>query len=134
MTSRSSVEVAIDAASLESGQERRDNHLKSDDFLEVEKYPTLRFKSRRVEQLTDNHGFIVGDLTIRDVTRPVVLETYSTGRARSPRGAEVMAFEAATSVNRKDFGLNWNVALEAGGFLVGDEVKIELAVEAIKQP
>jgi len=131
---RSSVEVEIDAASLDTGQEMRDNHLRSADFLEVDKYATITFRSIRIEQLGDTHGLIFGNLTFRDVTREVVLDAQFTGRAKSPWGTEVMAFEATTTINRKDFGLNWNVALEAGGFLVGDTIKIEVAVEAIKQP
>jgi polyisoprenoid-binding protein YceI len=131
--SSSSVEVEIDAASLYSGVDYRDNHLKSADFLEVEKYPTITFKSARVEPEGSNHAKVIGDLTIHGVTREVVLDTELTGRGKNPMGQEVIAFDAKTSINRKDFGLNWNIALETGGFLVSDIIKIEIAAEGIKQ-
>lgn len=131
--SRSSVEVEIDTASLYSGVDYRDNHLKSADFLEVEKFPTMTFKSTRVEPVDSTHGKVVGDLTIRDVTREVVLDTEFTGRGKNPMGQEVAAFDATTSINRKDWGLTWNLALETGGFLVADTIKIEIAAEGIKQ-
>ena len=130
--SRSSVEVEIDAASLYTGTDMRDNDLRSPRFLEVDKYPTITFRSTRVEMLSSNHGLVTGDLTIHGVTREVVLDTELTGRGKNPGGKEVVAFEAKTSINRKDFGLHWNVALETGGFLVGDIIKIEIAVECIK--
>lgn len=126
----SSVEVEIDAASLDSGVEYRDNHLKSADFLEAEKYPLITFKSTRVEPEDAEHAKIIGDLTIHGVTREVVLDTEFTGRGKDPMGKEVVSFDAKTSINRKDFGLNWNVALETGGWLVGDTIKIEISTEA----
>ncbi|HLY31159.1 MAG TPA: YceI family protein [Ktedonobacterales bacterium] len=132
--SRSSVEVEIDANSLYSGVDYRDNHLRSADFLEVEKFPTITFKSTRVEPQDATHAKVIGNLTIRDVTREVTLDTELTGRGKNPMGQEVAAFEAKTTINRKDFGLNWNVALETGGFLVGDIIRIEIATEGIKQP
>ena len=131
--SRSSVEVEIDASSLDSGVEYRDNHLKSADFLDVEHFPTITFKSTRVEPQGDDHGKIIGDLTIRGVTREVVLDTELAGGGKSPMGKQVLAFEAKTSINRKDWGLTWNMALETGGWLVADTVRIEIATEAIKQ-
>jgi polyisoprenoid-binding protein YceI len=131
--SRSSVEVEIDAASLVTGVEYRDNHLKSADFLEVEKYPAITFKSTRIEPLDSEHAKVIGDLTIHGVTQEVILDTELTGRGKNPMGKEVMAFEARTSINRKDFGLVWNVALETGGMLVSDIIKIEIAIEGIKQ-
>lgn len=129
----SNVAVEIDAASLASGDERRDGHLKSPDFLEVEAHPTITFESVRVEPLGDGKARIVGNLTIRDVTRPVELEAELTGRGRSPFGTEVAGFAARAQINRKEFGLNWNVALEAGGFLVGDRIDIHIDVETVKQ-
>ena len=132
--SRSSVEVEIDAASLYSGVEYRDNHLKSADFLDVEKYPVITFKSTRVELVGSDRARIVGGLTIHGVTREVVLDTELTGRGKSPFGKETVGFEARTSINRKDFGLTWNMALETGGWLVGDTIKIEIALEAHEQP
>jgi polyisoprenoid-binding protein YceI len=131
--SRSSVEVEIDTPSLYSGVEYRDNHLKSPDFLDSERHPTITFKSTRVELLGSDHAKVSGDLTIRGITREVMLDTELTGRGKDPMGREVISFDARTQINRKDFGLTWNLALETGGFLVGDIIKIELAVEAIKQ-
>ncbi|GAC1519740.1 MAG: YceI family protein [Ktedonobacteraceae bacterium] len=131
--SHSSMEAEIDADTLYSGVEYRDNHLKSPDFLEVEKYPKLTFKSTRVEPVDGEHARVVGNLTIRDVTREVVLDTELTGRGKNPGGKDVIGFEARTSINRKDWGLNWNMVLETGGFLVGDTIKIEVALEAIRQ-
>lgn len=131
--SRSSVGVEIDAASLTTGVEYRDNHLKSADFLEVDKYPLITFKSTRVEPVDSEHARIIGDLTIHGVTQEVTLDTELTGRGKSPMGQEVVAFEGKTSISRKDFGLHWNVALESGGMLVSDTIKIEIATEGIKQ-
>jgi polyisoprenoid-binding protein YceI len=131
--SRSSVEVEMDAASLVSGSEYRDNHLKSADFLEADKYPVITFKSTHIEPAGSNHAKIAGDLTIHGVTREVVLDTELTGRGKNPMNQEVVAFDARTSISRKDFGLTWNVALETGGLLVSDTIKIEIAVEGIKQ-
>ena len=131
--SRSSVEVEIDTPSLYSGVESRDNHLKSPDFLDIERYPTITFKSTRVELLSSDRAKVFGDLTIRGITREVILDTELSGRGKDPMGREVMSFDARTQINRKDFGLTWNLALETGGFLVGDIIKIELAWEAMKQ-
>jgi polyisoprenoid-binding protein YceI len=129
----STVSVEIDVASLTSGNEQRDGHLKSPDFLEVEKYPTITFQSVRVEPRGADRAKVVGNLTIRDVTRPVELEAELTGRGRSPFNTEVAGFAARTQINRKEFGLNWNVALEAGGVLVGDRIDIAIDVETVKQ-
>jgi polyisoprenoid-binding protein YceI len=131
--SNSSVEVEIDANSLYSGVDYRDDHLRSGDFLDVENFPTLTFKSTRVEVEGAARAKVYGDLTIRNVTREVVLDTELTGRGKNPMGTETVGFEARTTINRKDFELTWNMALETGGWLVGDTVKIELAVEAHKQ-
>jgi polyisoprenoid-binding protein YceI len=131
--SRSSVEVEIDTPSLYSGVEYRDTHLKSSDFLDIERHPTITFKSTRVERQALDHAKVIGDLTIRGITHEVVLDTELAGRGKDPRGREVISFDARTQINRKDFGLTWNMALETGGFLVGDIIKIELAVEAMKQ-
>src|SRR5215472_1068643 len=128
--SQSSVEVEIDANSLYSGVDYRDNHLRSGDFLDIENFPTITFKSTRVELQGPDRAKVIGDLTIRGVTREVVLDTELTGRGKSPMGKETVGFEARTSITRQDFGLTWNVALETGGFLVGDTIKIELAIEA----
>ena len=128
---RSHVEAEIDAASVDTGVGMRDNDLRSDHFLDVEHFPTITFKSTRVEMVSNEHAHIVGDLTIHGVTREVTLDTELSGRAKSPSGNEVISFEAKTSIDRKDFGLHWNVVLETGGFLVGDLIKIEIAAECI---
>lgn len=129
----SSVEVEIDAASVDTREEQRDGHLRSPDFLHVENHPAITFKSTRVEPIGKDHFRVIGDLTIRGTTREVVLDTTANGQGVTPFGTQVAAFTAETSINRKDFGLTWNVALEAGGFLVSDTIKITLEVEAIKQ-
>jgi polyisoprenoid-binding protein YceI len=131
--SGSSVEAEIDAASLDTRVEQRDTHLRSQDFLHVEQHPLITFKSTHVEQAGDDQLKVTGDLTIRGTTRAVVLDTTLTGRGKSPFGTTVAGFEAHTTINRKDFGLNWNVALEAGGVLVGDTIKITIEAEAVLQ-
>jgi polyisoprenoid-binding protein YceI len=131
---KSWVLATIDASSLESGVERRDDHLRSQDFLHVEQYPDITFKSTRIEHKGGDEYKVYGDLTIRDVTKEVVLDTTLGGRAPSMRGGgEVMGFDATTTINRKDWGLGWNVALETGGVLVSEKIKITLEFEAIKQ-
>ena len=129
---RSHVEAEIDAASLYTGTAMRDNDLRSSHFLEVEKYPTITFRSTRVELSSSDHGQVIGDLTIHGVTREVALDTAFTGRGKNLDGKEVISFEARTSINRKDFGLHWNMVLETGGVLVGDIINIEIAVECIE--
>jgi polyisoprenoid-binding protein YceI len=131
--SLSSVEVEIDAASLDTREDRRDTHLRSADFLEVEAHPTITFRSKRVVPKGDNRYEVTGALTIRGVTREVVLTVTEEGRAKSPWGQEVVGFTADTKIDRLDYGLKWNQALETGGVLVGNEVKIHIEVEAIKQ-
>lgn len=130
---KSSVDVTIQAASLTTQDEKRDGHLKSPDFFDVATYPAITFKSTKVEARGSDKLQITGDLTIRGVTRPVTLDTEFNGRGTTPWGTEVIAYSAETSISRKDFNLNWNVALEAGGVLVGDKVKITIEAEAIKQ-
>ncbi len=128
----SSVEASIKVATVTSGSEQRDNHLRTGDFFLAEEYPTITFKSTRIEPKGDEHYNVIGDLTIRGITREVALNTTFEGRNVSPWGAEAIGFSATTTVNRKDFGLNWNVALETGGVLVGDKIKIELNIEAVR--
>jgi polyisoprenoid-binding protein YceI len=130
---RSHVEVEIEAASLDSNQPQRDAHLKSADFLDVQNYPTLTFKSTRVEQLSETTGKLYGDLTIRGVTRPVVLDVVLEGNSRDWEGKRRLGFSARTSIQRKDWGLNWNVALEAGGWLVSERVDIQIEAEVIEE-
>jgi polyisoprenoid-binding protein YceI len=126
----SSVEVKIDASSIDTSNEDRDNHLRSEDFFDVENFPTLRFESRKVEE-ADGGLRVTGDLTIKDVTREVTLEAEELGRGTDPWGNPRVAFKAETTIDRKDFGLTWNQALEAGGVLVGSDVKLSLEVQAI---
>lgn len=132
-SARSSVEVEIDAASVDTRDAQRDAHLRSPEFFDAETYPTLRFRSTRVERRADGGLEIAGDLTIRDVSRPAVLETTYNGRGTTPFGHEVAGFTAETRLNRKDYGLNWNAAVEAGGWLVGNEVRITLEIQAARE-
>ena len=130
---RSAVEVQIAADSIDTREPKRDGHLRSPDFFDAAKYPYLTFKSRRVEVVDDSHGKIYGDLTIRGVTREVVLAVEYSGQAKAPYGITSAGFTATTRINRKDWGLNWNVALETGGVLVGDTVNISIELEIMKQ-
>lgn len=127
------VTVQIEAASLDTGNEQRDGHLRSPDFFDAEHFPHLTFKSTRVEQIDDSNLRLYGDLTIRDVAKPVVLEVEYAGQAKSPWGVVSAGFSAHTKINRKEWGLNWNVALETGGWLVSDEIRISIEVELMKQ-
>ena len=129
----SSVSASILAASIDTGVADRDNHLRSGDFLDVEKYPELTFRSTRLVQPKDNEFHLVGELTIRDVTREVTLDVEFDGVAVSPWGQEVVAFTATTEIDREDWGITWNQALEAGGVLVSKKVKIEISAEATRQ-
>jgi polyisoprenoid-binding protein YceI len=129
---RSTVYVAIDAASINTRDEKRDEHLRSADFLNTAEYPQLVFQSTRVERTGDSTAKLYGDLTIRDVTKPVVLNVTFVGQSVSPWGQTVYGFEAETKINRKAWGLEWNVALETGGVLVADEVNISVGIELIK--
>jgi polyisoprenoid-binding protein YceI len=130
----SSVEVEIDAATIDTRAQQRDAHLRSADFFEVEKYPTMTFRSSRVERVGDDRYRVVGDLTIRDVTREVALDVTDEGRGRDPWGGDRRGFSATTTIDRTDFGLKWNQALETGGVLVSNEIKVSIDVEAVKTP
>jgi polyisoprenoid-binding protein YceI len=123
------VDVAIKADSINTRDAQRDAHLKSPDFLNAEAYPVLTFKSKRVEQHSPTSGKLIGDLTIRDVTREVALDVEYSGVVKGPWGGSNAGFAAKTTINRKDWGLNWNVALEAGGWLVSEQVTIEIELE-----
>jgi len=129
---RSFVDVTIDAASIDTGTPQRDAHLRGPDFFDVEKFPELRFRSTRIESVARDRYRVVGDLTIRDVTREVSLDVEYGGRAKDPWGNERIGFIATATLDRKDFGLHWNQLLEAGGVLVGDRVDIDLEVQAVK--
>jgi polyisoprenoid-binding protein YceI len=130
---RSSVAVDIEAASIDTGVADRDAHLKSADFFDVQKHPALTYRSRRVEVVSPDRLRVVGDLTIRDATREVVLDVEYGGRGKDPWGNERAGFTATATLNRKDFGLTWNQALETGGVLVADRVDLELELQAVKQ-
>jgi len=125
------IEADIETASIETRQEQRDAHLRSADFFDVEKYPTMTFRSRRVEPRGDTDYRVIGDLTIRDVTKEVVLNVEETGRGKDPWGGERIGYTASTKIDRSDFGLTYNMALEAGGFVIGDEIRITLEIEAV---
>jgi polyisoprenoid-binding protein YceI len=126
-----SVEAAIDAASIETGVADRDNHLRSADFLDAANYPTITFKSTRVEPTGENTARVYGDLTIRGTTRPVEVDAELLGVVNGMDGKPRAGFNGTLAINREDWGLTWNVAIEAGGVLVGKEVKITLDVEAM---
>ena len=129
----SRVDVEIDAASIETRDNQRDAHLKSTDFLDVEKFPALTFKSMRISLVQEGEIAVEGGLTIRGVTRNVVFTAKGpTPPVRDPWGNTRVAVSATTKINRKDFGLTWNTALETGGILVGDEVTITIDVEFVK--
>lgn len=128
---RSSVVARIATASIDTNQERRDGHLRSADFLDVEKYPEIVFRSTSIHRIGDQAYAIDGDLTIRDQTRRVVLDAELLGTATSMQGGRVAAISADTRIDRKDWGLTWNVALETGGWLVGDEIKIHIEFELV---
>jgi polyisoprenoid-binding protein YceI len=127
------IEVTIAAGSIDTRVEKRDDHLRSEDFLHAERFPSLRFRSTGVERNGDDELRVKGDLTIRDVTREVVLEVEELGRAQDPWGGERAAFTATTKIERKDFGLTWNQALETGGVLVGDQVRISIDAQLVLQ-
>jgi polyisoprenoid-binding protein YceI len=129
---RSSFEVEIDAASIDTGTPERDAHLRSADFFDVQTYPALRYRSRRIERLADDRYRVFGELTIRDVTRDVALEVEYGGQAADPWGNQRAGFVARAAIERKDFGLAWNQVLEAGGVLVGDRVDIDIELELVR--
>lgn len=131
---RSHVEVEMQVATLETGNTQRDAHLRSADFFDAEQYPTITFRSTQVDAVDSGTWMVTGDLTVRDVTRPVTLEVDFDGANASPMGDERIAFSAATDIDREDWGLTYNVALETGGWLVGNRIRIELNVQAVAPP
>jgi polyisoprenoid-binding protein YceI len=127
----SSVEATLKAVSLDTRTDQRDQHLRSADFLDVEKFPEIRFRSTRIQG--DQQSFkLTGDLTIRDVTKPITLDVAFEGKTKDPWGGERVGFSATGKIDRREFGLTWNQALEAGGVVVGNDIKITLEVEAVK--
>jgi polyisoprenoid-binding protein YceI len=129
----SSVSAAIDVASIDTNEPDRDAHLRSDDFFNAERFPRITFQSRRVDSEDGRRFTIEGDLTIRNITREVTLQGELEGRVQDPWGKERAAFTARTEISRREFGVRWNQALETGGVVVSDTVKISLYVEAVKQ-
>jgi polyisoprenoid-binding protein YceI len=130
---RSSVTAAIDIASIDTGEPQRDAHLRSDDFFNAEQFPQLTFRSTRIERRSDEEWKVTGDLTIRDITRPVTLDTEFDGQVTDAYGKQRAAFTATAEISRKEFGLKWNALLETGGAVVGDKVKISLHIAAVRQ-
>ena len=128
---KSKVDVTIDAASIETGEPKRDEHLRSPDFFEVEKFPQLRFRSTKVERTGADSLAVTGELTIRDITKMVVLAVEEGGRVKDPWGGTRLGYSAHASISRKDFGLTWNALLEAGGVAVGDKIEIGIEIEAM---
>jgi polyisoprenoid-binding protein YceI len=124
--------VTIDASSIDTGTAQRDDHLRSADLFDVENFPTLRYQSKRIEKLGKARFRVIGDLTIRNVTRQVPLDVEYGGRGKDPWGNERAGFSATAAIDRRDFGLQWNQVLETGGLLVGDQVDIELDIQAVK--
>ncbi|MGI8810340.1 MAG: YceI family protein [Acidimicrobiales bacterium] len=129
----SSVEVVVNTASVDSSDEKRDGHLRSPDFLDIENYPTITFRSTKVDLGRDGGAKVTGDLTIKDVTRPVTLDVEFDGAQVDPWGGQRLGFSAHADIDREDWGLTWNVALEAGGMLVSKKIRLEFNVEAVKQ-
>jgi polyisoprenoid-binding protein YceI len=129
----STAEFTIQATSINTGQTRRDDHLRSPDFFDVANHPAITFKSTKVTPKSKDAFDVAGDLTIRGNTKPVVLTVNFLGDVKDPMGAEKAGFEVTTRINRKDFGVLWNRALDQGGFVLGDDVNVTINIEAVKQ-
>ncbi|HXZ82487.1 MAG TPA: YceI family protein [Acidimicrobiales bacterium] len=129
--SESSVQATIRTDSVSTGEPQRDGHLRSGDFFEQDKYPTMTFKSRTVRPARDGRWLVTGDLTIKDVTRSVSLELEFNGATSDPWGGVRLGFSASTEIDRTEFGVSWNSALEGGGVVVGNRVRVEIEAEAI---
>lgn len=130
---QASFNITVDMSSIDTRDENRDAHLKSADFFDVEQYPTMTFRSKAVTKRDDDDLTLLGDLTMHGVTREVEFELTYEGQAKDPWGNERVGFSARTTINRKEFGLEWNAVLEAGGVMVGEKVKIEVHLEGIRQ-
>jgi polyisoprenoid-binding protein YceI len=126
------VDATIKVASINTENEKRDGHLRTDDFFNAEKFPEIKFKSTGFEKVGDSKYKITGDLTIRDITKKVVFDAVYNGSVKSPWGATVSSWKASLTINRFDYGLKWNKAIEAGGLIAGDEVNITLNIELTK--
>ena len=127
------VDAQVDANSIDTRSDYRDGHLRSADFFDVEKYPIINFKSNKVERLKGDEYNVIGDLTMHGVTKPVQFKAEYAGTGKNPYGKVVAGLSAKTKINRKDFGLNWNQALESGGVLVSEDVTIEIDLQAVEQ-
>ena len=127
------VQASIDVASIDTGDEKRDGHLKSPDFFDAEKFPTITFKSTKVEAAGDRRFKVHGDLTMHGVTKPVVLDVEATPEVKGMRGETRAGARATTKVNRTDFGISWSKSMDGGGVVVGDEVEVTIDVEAVKK-
>jgi polyisoprenoid-binding protein YceI len=130
---RAAVEINIEPGSVDTGVEQRDNHLRSPDFFDVERYSAMTYVSTRIEKVGDENYRVLGNLTMHGVTRPVALEVEFAGSAKDPWGGVRAGFSARGSLDRKDFGLTYNQLLETGGVLVGEKVDLDIEVEAVKQ-
>jgi polyisoprenoid-binding protein YceI len=126
----SKVDFTVHTGSIDTNQPDRDAHLRSADFFSVDEFPTLTFKSTGITRRAENRYDVAGDLTMHGVTKRVVLPVEYLGKAKDPWGNDKVAFEGEITLNRKDYGLNWNAALETGGFLVGDEVRVNISIQA----
>ena len=131
---QSTIAATIDVASINTRDAKRDGHLRSADFFDAEQYPTITFRSTAITPRGRDTYALTGDLTIKDVTQPVTFTVQSTGQSKDPWGNQHWGFNAETTINRKTWNLGWNVALETGGFLVGDDVKISLDLELVPAP
>lgn len=127
------VEAQADAASVDTREPNRDNHLRSADFFDAENYPTITFKSKKIEPVSNNEYRVLGDLTLHGVTKEVLFNAEYSGQVKDPYGKQRAGLSAKTSINRKDFGLTWNALLETGGAVVSDKVNVELELEAVKE-
>jgi len=130
---RAIVEASIDAASIDTGEAKRDEHLRGPDFFDVAKYPTITFKSTKIEPAGDHRYKLHGDLTMHGVTKPVVLDVEATQQVKGMRGETRAGARATTKVNRKDFGINWSKTMDGGGVVVGDDVDVTIEVEGVKK-
>jgi polyisoprenoid-binding protein YceI len=127
-----SIDITIPVGGIDTHESQRDAHLRSADFFDAERHPDITFRSTRIDRAGSDTYTVTGDLTIRGVSRPITLTVHAGGRGRDPWGGERVGYTATTRINRKDFGLNWNQALETGGVLVGDQVAISVELELVK--
>lgn len=126
------VDIQVEISSINTNEEKRDAHLRSADFFDAENHPVMTFQSKKVEQVDENNARLIGDLNIRGVSREITLNVEYLGKAKSPWGTTSAGFTAAARINRKDWDLTWNVALETGGWLVGETIDIEIALELVE--